>query len=74
MSPAELLNGLGTIGDAPEGIERLRGIVLSLAMSGRLDTARESDESSDKLLEQIKYVIACGERGTRRNSSPNELE
>lgn len=48
MTPGELLEALGTIGDAPEGIERLRQLVLQLAVRGELVPQNSEDEPATK--------------------------
>ena len=54
MSPADLLESLGTIGDSPEGIEQLRQLIFQLAVSGRLLPQDPNDEPASELLKKIE--------------------
>lgn len=53
MSPGDLLAALETIGDAPEGVERLRQLVLQLAVCGQLVPQDPKDEPAGELLKRI---------------------
>ena len=53
MSPADLLESLGTIGDTPEGIERMRQLILQIAVRGRLVPQNLTDEPASDLLKKI---------------------
>lgn len=53
MSPADLLDSLGMIGDAPEGIKRLRQLILQLAVRGRLVPQDPNDEPVDLFINAI---------------------
>jgi type I restriction enzyme S subunit len=47
-------NGFEEIADAPNGVARLRGLILSLAVQGRLVPQDEGDEPASVLLKRIK--------------------
>lgn len=44
----------GAIAEAPEGVAKLRSLMLSLAMRGGLGTQEQSDESATDLLKRVK--------------------
>lgn len=49
-----LFDNFGMLADAPNGIERLRKLILSLAMQGKLVRQDPSDGKTEDLLEQLK--------------------
>ena len=53
MTPGKFIEVFDTIAEAPGGIERLRELVLQLAVRGRLVPQIEGDEPAAVLLEQI---------------------
>ena len=53
MTPRELLDAFETLADAPDGIARLRELVLQLAVRGKLVPQDPEDEPASVLLEQI---------------------
>lgn len=53
MKPSDLLETLGMLEDAPEGIERLRQLVLQLALLGRLV---QQDPNDEPALQQAKRM------------------
>ena len=54
MNPAQFLAQFGAIANAPEGIQRLREMILQLAVQGKLVAQEASDEPAAVLLEKIK--------------------
>lgn len=57
MNSETLVESFGHIADAPGGIDKLRGIVLDLAVNGRLVCQDPSDEPASELLSRV-----CKER------------
>ncbi len=53
MTPGEFIEAFDTVAEAPGGIERLRELVLQLAVRGRLVPQDSGDESAAVLLERI---------------------
>ncbi len=53
MTPAELLTAFETFANAPEGIQRLRELVLTLAVRGKLVRQHEGDEPADSILDIV---------------------
>lgn len=54
MNPAQFLAQFGAIADAPNGIQRLREMILQLAVQGKLVAQDASDEPAAVLLEKIQ--------------------
>lgn len=54
MTPAELLKAFETLAEAPDGIARLRELVLQLAVRGKLVPQDPGDEPASVLLERIR--------------------
>lgn len=54
MIPVDLLKALETIGDAPEGIERLRDMIRQLAIEGGLSSRFRDDEPAATLLAKVR--------------------
>ena len=52
MTPKELIDAFETLADAPDGIARLRELVLQLAGQGKLVPQEPNDEPASKLLER----------------------
>ncbi len=66
-----LWNGFEEIADAPNGVARLREMILSLAVQGRLVPQNESDEPACELLKRIKGEKArLVQEGKIRKSAP----
>ena len=64
-------NGFEEIADAPNGVARLRGLILSLAVQGRLVPQDDGDEPASELLKRIAGEKArLVKAGTRRKSEP----
>lgn len=65
MDERTFLDNFGTIAEAPGGVDRLRGLVLELALSGRLVQADSSDICVDELLDRARELqtelLATGE-------------
>ncbi len=53
MTPAELLASFENFADAPEGIKRLRELVLGLAVRGKLVFQEAGDASAQNLLDKV---------------------
>ena len=53
MTPADLIKEFETLADAPEGVTRLRELVLQLAVRGKLVPQNPEDEPASVLLERI---------------------
>lgn len=53
MDAATFLDNFATIAEAPGGLQRLRDLVLELAVSGRTSSQAASDEPAARLLERI---------------------
>ena len=54
MTPQDLIAAFETLADAPDGVTRLRELVLQLAVRGRLVPQDPSDEPASVLLERIE--------------------
>ena len=54
MTPAKFIEKFDTIAEAPGGIERLRELVLQLAVRGKLVPQDPGDEPASRLLERIQ--------------------
>jgi type I restriction enzyme, S subunit len=54
MTPAELIAAFETLVEAPDGVARLRDLVLQLAVRGRLVQQDPEDESANVLLRRIR--------------------
>ena len=54
MTPGEFIEVFDTVAEAPEGVERLRELVLQLAVRGRLVPQDSGDESASRLLQRIQ--------------------
>jgi type I restriction enzyme S subunit len=54
MSTDLLFEHFATLATAPDGIARLREVILQLAVQGKLDTQNPEDEPASKLLEKIQ--------------------
>lgn len=59
MTPLDLLSAFDSVADAPEGIKRLRELVLQLAIRGKLVTQDPADEPASVLLDRIAKEKAC---------------
>ena len=54
MTPGEFIEVFDTVAEAPGGVERLRELVLQLAVRGRLVPQDSDDEPASRLLERIQ--------------------
>ncbi len=53
MTPEALLDALEVVGDAPDGVERLRDLIRQMAIEGLLTIAEREDRSATDLLKSI---------------------
>jgi type I restriction enzyme S subunit len=53
MTPEQFFENFGYIADAPNGVKKLRELILQLAVRGKLVPQDPSDEPASKLLERI---------------------
>jgi type I restriction enzyme S subunit len=53
MTPAELIAAFEALAEAPDGVEQLRGLILQLAIRGRLVSQNPEDEPASQLLDRI---------------------
>src|SRR5262249_27190769 len=53
MTPRDLINAFDVMAEAPDGIERLRELVLDLAVRGKLVPQDPADEPASVLLKRI---------------------
>ena len=76
MTPGEFIEVFDTVAEAPGGIERLRELVLQLAVRGKLVPQDEGEESASVLLERAKTAKSREmiERKIRRDSEPELSE
>lgn len=76
MTPGEFIEVFDTIAEAPGGIERLRELVLQLAVRGKLVPQDLGDEPASKLLRRAKTakIQEMIERKIRRDSAPELSE
>ena len=76
MIPAKFFEVFDTIAEAPGGIERLRELVLQLAVRGKLVPQDKEDEPARRLLEQIaeekKRLERAKEIGQQKPVTPME--
>jgi type I restriction enzyme S subunit len=63
MTPHDLIAAFETLAEAPAGVERLRELILELAVRGRLVPQDPSDEPATTLVERIAAEEARGLRG-----------
>lgn len=54
MTPRELIEAFGVLAEAPDGVKRLRELVLQLAVRGKLVPQVEGEEPAGRLLERIR--------------------
>ena len=54
MNPAVFFENFGLLADAPNGVKKLREMILQLAVMGKLVPQDPSDESASILLEKIR--------------------
>ena len=76
MTPGEFIEVFDTIAEAPGGIERLRELVLQLAVRGKLVPQDEGEEPASELLRRAKAakIREMIERKIRRDSAPELSE
>jgi type I restriction enzyme, S subunit len=65
MTPRELIAAFETLADAPDGVKRLRELVLQLAVRGKLVPQDSTDEPATGLLERL----SAERRGPRATAS-----
>jgi len=64
---------LPLVADAPDGIKRLRGLILELAVQGKLTSQLESDEPAQTLLNKAREEKALSTpKGSARNGRSQE--
>ena len=79
MTPEELVERFEVLAEAEDGIDRLRELVLSLAVRGRLVAQDPSDEPASELLERIatektRLMTAGSVRKPRPGSAPKDQQ
>ena len=76
MDGQSLLENLGTIADAPGGVDRLRDLVRSLAVRGRLVPQDQNGDTAPELLQRIdehrNELTSTGAIPKRRALEPSE--
>lgn len=76
MTPHDLLTNFETLAEAPNGIQRLRELVLDLAMRGKLVEQDPAEEAASRLLKRAKSERArleeSGEARRGRDLPPPE--
>jgi len=65
MDARTLLDNLGTIADAPGGVDRLRELILDLAVRGQLVQQRESEGIASELVEKLESQRLRSSAGNR---------
>ncbi|MDB4521968.1 restriction endonuclease subunit S [Gammaproteobacteria bacterium] len=71
MDTKTFLENFGHIADAPNGVQKLRDLVLQLAVSGRLSNKQENDKSVNLLIDDAKaYKEEYGSKLKIRKSKP----
>jgi type I restriction enzyme, S subunit len=73
MKPEMFLGNFEMLADAPNGVEKLRELILQLAISGKLVPQNSNDEIASKLLERVtqkREDLLKKKKVTRRRSSP----
>ena len=75
MNARELMAAFETLADAPDGVKRLRELVLQLAVRGRLVRQHLADEPAQKLLRRVASErSAAGGRASKGGpGAPNEI-
>ena len=58
MTPGEFLNEFGAVANAPGGVQRLREMILQLAVQGKLVEQNPDDEPASELLRKIVAEIS----------------
>jgi type I restriction enzyme S subunit len=69
MTPNDLIAAFEVLADAPDGVKRLRELVLSLAVRGKLVAQDPADESATGLLNQIAAERLRGVNSTKAKQS-----
>ncbi len=75
MNSQAFLDNFGTIADAPGGVDRLRDLILDLAVNGTLTDQNPSDEPASELLDRIQSekVAISARTGARQGKRPAPL-
>ena len=74
MTPRELIEAFETLADAPDGVKRLRELVLQLAVRGKLVPQDPADEPADTLLSTLasdRGITAIRSQPEREREMPN---
>jgi type I restriction enzyme S subunit len=72
MTPHDLIAAFETLAEAPDGVKRLRELVLQLAVRGKLVPQDPADEPASVLLERI--AVGGGARGARGSATLDRVE
>lgn len=68
MNSETFLNSFGHVADAPGGIDRIRSLVLDLAVRGKLTAPGPVHASARELLTSLAESVPAGARGGRRRA------
>jgi type I restriction enzyme S subunit len=72
VSPEKLLQQFDVMADAPNGVQKLRELILQLAVRGKLVPQNPADEPAPVLLERIEARLGANSKGPRRMHSRAE--
>ncbi len=77
MTPEQFLESFGAVSGYPDGIKKLRQLVLSLAIQGKLTTSRPSDGTVDEMLatlasKETRLAETSGKRRKKRRTSKGD--
>lgn len=75
MTPEFLIANFERLADAPDATQKLRGLILDLAVSGRLTTGQDDGDTAGTLLKEIAPDVENirSQLKTRKRSGSNEL-
>lgn len=75
MTPRELLDAFDVLADAPDGIKRLRELVLSLAVRGKLVPSGKAKETGHELFRRITAMRSAteGKKPPRTSVQPEDI-